>query len=85
MDRDEIWINGGFFVMRREIFDYIGDGEDLVEEPFNRLITEGRLSAMKYEGFWAPMDTYKDKMFLDEICSRGEAPWVVWGRQDPAP
>jgi glucose-1-phosphate cytidylyltransferase len=85
MDRSDIWINGGFFVMRREIFDYIGDGEELVVEPFSRLIAEGRLSAMKYEGFWGPMDTYKDKMLLDDIYARGEAPWVVWGRQSPAP
>ena len=85
MDRSDIWINGGFFVMRREIFDYIGAGEELVVEPFSRLIAEGRLSAMKYEGFWGPMDTYKDKMFLDDIYARGEAPWEVWRRQSHAP
>jgi glucose-1-phosphate cytidylyltransferase len=80
MGNSDIWINGGFFVMRREIFDCIGDGEELVVEPFSRLIEEGRLSAMKYEGFWGPMDTYKDKMLLDDIYSQGEAPWEVWRR-----
>ena len=81
MERSDIWVNGGFFVMSKNIFDYIGPGEELVEEPFSRLIAEGRLSAMKYDGFWGPMDTYKDKMLLDDIYARGEAPWVVWGRQ----
>jgi glucose-1-phosphate cytidylyltransferase len=84
MAHSKIWVNGGFFVMRREIFNYIGAGEELVEEPFSRLIAEGRLSAMKYEGFWGPMDTYKDKMLLDDIYARGEAPWALWGQKNPA-
>ena len=60
-DRRTSWINGGYFVFRREIFDYIRDGEELVEEPFQRLIEEDKLIAYPYEGFWAPMDTLKDK------------------------
>ncbi len=80
MNHRQIWINGGFFVLRREIFDYIGNGEELVVEPFSRLIAAGRLSAMKYEGFWGCMDTYKEKQLLEDIYIRGEAPWVVWRR-----
>jgi glucose-1-phosphate cytidylyltransferase len=85
MDHSDTWVNGGFFVLRREIFDYIGEGEELVVEPFIRLIEKGRLSAMKYEGFWCPMDTYKDKTFLDDIYARGDAPWEVWRRNGLAP
>jgi glucose-1-phosphate cytidylyltransferase len=85
----DMWINGGYFVLRREIFDYIGDGEDLVEEPFRRLISEEQLLAYKYEGFWAPMDTFKDKQRLDELYARGTAPWLVWkkpnGTERPEP
>src|SRR6185437_10405320 len=57
----DIWINGGFFVMRNEIFSYILPGEELVREPFQRLISENALLAHKYTGFWQCMDTFKDK------------------------
>jgi glucose-1-phosphate cytidylyltransferase len=70
-----IWINGGYFIFRREIFDYIRDGEELVLEPFNRLIKEGKLIAYKYEGFWRAMDTLRDRQILEEMVERGEAPW----------
>ena len=73
-----IWINGGHFVLRQEIFDYLREGDDLVVEPFRRLIAEGRLAAMKYEGFWGCMDTYKEKQCLDDMYARGESPWEVW-------
>ncbi len=69
-------INGGFFVLRREIFDYIRPGEELVEEPFQRLLAERRLMAFQYDGFWAPMDTLKDKQELDALMERGNPPWV---------
>ena len=71
-------INGGFFVFRPEIFDYIEDGEDLVEEPFQRLIAKDQLLAHKYEGYWACMDTFKDRQQLEELYTRGDAPWQVW-------
>jgi glucose-1-phosphate cytidylyltransferase len=71
-------INGGFFVLRKEIFSYIRDGEELVEEPFRRLIGERRLMAHRYDGFWAAMDTFKDKTNFDSMHSRGETPWAVW-------
>jgi glucose-1-phosphate cytidylyltransferase len=71
-------INGGFFVFRRELFDYIKDGEDLVEEPFHRLIAEKQLIAYPYGGFWACMDTFKEKQHLDDLHASGHAPWQVW-------
>jgi glucose-1-phosphate cytidylyltransferase len=74
----DIWINGGFFVFRSDIFDYIHSGEDLVAEPFARLIEEKLLVAHRYEGFWAPMDTLKDKHNLEALVETGRAPWEVW-------
>ncbi len=74
----DLWINGGFFIFKREIFDYIGEGEDLVEEPFARLIACGQLLAYRNPGFWACMDTFKEKKMLDEMYARGEMPWAVW-------
>jgi glucose-1-phosphate cytidylyltransferase len=71
----EIWINGGYFIFRKEIFDYSEDGEELVLEPFDRLIKEGRLMAYKYEGFWRAMDTLRDRQVLEEMVERGEMPW----------
>jgi len=73
----DIWINGGFFVMRREIFHHIGPGEELVREPFQRLIRKQALLAYKYPGFWQCMDTFKDKQRLEEL-NQGSAPWKVW-------
>jgi len=74
----DLWLNAGYFVFRREIFDYIRDGEDLVEEPFQRLIEEEKLITFPYRGFWAPMDTLKDKQTLDSLLESGRAPWAVW-------
>jgi len=80
----EIWINGGFFVMRSEILGYIRPGEELVREPFQRLIEEGALMAYKYSGFWQCMDTFKDKQRLEEL-NQGAAPWKVWNHLASAP
>lgn len=74
----ECWVNGGFFCLRQEIFDYMKDGEELVEQPFQRLIAERRLWSYRYQGFWAPMDTFKDKITLNRMEARGERPWMVW-------
>ena len=71
----DLWINAGFFAFRREFFDYVEEGEDLVEEPFRRLIDEGKLAAFPYDGFWAPMDTLKDKHRLETLYESGQAPW----------
>ena len=73
-----IWINGGFFIFKREIFRYIKEGEELVNEPFKRLIAGKQLMTHKHNGFWVAMDTFKDKRFLDDFVSRGAAPWEVW-------
>ncbi len=73
-----LWINGGFFAFKREIFDYVGAGEDLVDEPFRRLIDRGQLIGYRHDGFWACMDTLKDKQAFDDMHSRGEVPWEVW-------
>jgi len=78
VDQTDMWINGGYFIFRQEIFRYINEGEELIQEPFHRLIEREELMAYKYEGFWACMDTFKDKQQLDDMYSRGEAPWEVW-------
>jgi glucose-1-phosphate cytidylyltransferase len=76
----DLWVNGGFFVLRRAVLDYIKDGEELVEEPFLRLIAEQRLLTYRHTGFWQSMDTFKDKMMFDTTYARGETPWMVWKR-----
>jgi glucose-1-phosphate cytidylyltransferase len=73
-------INGGFFVFKRAVFDHIREGEDLVEEPFRRLIARGELAAYRHDGFWHCMDTFKDKQAFDEMHARDETPWEVWRR-----
>jgi glucose-1-phosphate cytidylyltransferase len=73
----DIWINGGFFVMRNEIFRYIQPGEELVREPFQRLIKQRELLTYKCTGFWQCMDTFKDKQRLEEL-NQTTAPWKVW-------
>jgi len=73
-------VNGGFFIFRRQIFDYLREGDDLVDGPFRRLIEEGQLMAHEYDGFWKAMDTFKDKQQFDELLARGNPPWEVWRR-----
>lgn len=73
------WINGGYFVLEPRVLDYI-DGDQTIweREPLERLAAQGQLSAYKHEGFWAPLDTLRDKNHLEEIWSSGAAPWKVW-------
>jgi glucose-1-phosphate cytidylyltransferase len=71
-------INGGFFAFKREIFDYLKEGEELVEAPFQRLIADRQLVGYVHKGFWAAMDTLKDKHIFDEMHARGDRPWAVW-------
>ena len=71
-------VNGGYFVFRKEIFDFVGKGEELVEEPFRRLIAADQLIAFHHKGFWGCMDTFKDKQHLEELYQEGKAPWKVW-------
>jgi glucose-1-phosphate cytidylyltransferase len=75
------WINGGCFVLRRDIFDYLKPGEELVEEPFRRLIQEQRLATHPYEGFWRCVDTFKDLQALEALYAKGDAPWELWRRE----
>ena len=72
-----VWVNGGFFALRPQIFDYMQDGEELVEEPFQRLIADGKLMTQKYVGFWEAMDTYKDWKNLEDMYHSGQRPWVM--------
>ena len=74
-------INGGFFIFKKQIFDYIREKEELVIEPFHRLVEEKQLIGYPYNGFWASMDTFKDKQQLEGLCSSGVAPWEVWKNQ----
>jgi glucose-1-phosphate cytidylyltransferase len=70
-------VNAGFFTFRRDIFDYIQAGEDLVGPPFQRLIKKNLVMGYKYDRFWS-MDTFKEQQELSDICTRGDAPWELW-------
>jgi len=74
------WINGGFFVFEKEIFDYIknGDSTTLERTPFETLAKEKKLTAFKHEGFWHPMDTLSDKKHLGNLWTSNKAPWKIW-------
>jgi glucose-1-phosphate cytidylyltransferase len=74
----DYWVNGGFFVLRPEIFDVLHAGEELVEDPFRRLIEQRRLVTWRHDGFWRSMDTLRDKIVFDRMYAQGEAPWEVW-------
>jgi glucose-1-phosphate cytidylyltransferase len=76
--KSDLWINGGYFAMRSEILDDLRPGEELVEEPFQRLIAANQLLAHRHEGFWAPMDTLKEKQWLESLHESGQAPWELW-------
>ncbi|NCJ05409.1 glucose-1-phosphate cytidylyltransferase [Synechococcales cyanobacterium C] len=73
-----LWINGGFFALKTEIFNYLKEGEELVVEPFQRLIDQEQLIAYKNPGFWACMDTLKEKKMFDDMYAQGKTPWAVW-------
>ena len=78
ISRTHLRINGGFFIFRREIFEYIQDGEELVEQPFQRLIACDQLLAYRYDGFWQALDTFKDRQRLEQLYADGAAPWEMW-------
>ena len=84
VQQTDTWINGGYLVLSNRFFDYLHHGEEMVNEPFQRLIEINRLSTMKYRGFWSCMDTYKEKQTLDEMYDRGQPAWEVWN-QAPRP
>jgi len=73
-------INAGYFILRKEIFDYMEQGDELVDQPFSRLIKENKLISWEHNGYWASMDTFKDKKNLDDIYAQGNPPWEVWTR-----
>lgn len=75
--KSDILINGGYFAFRRDIFNHIRDGEELVEEPFKRLIEQRQLIGYAYDRFWC-MDTFKEHQELTDMCLQGRAPWEVW-------
>jgi glucose-1-phosphate cytidylyltransferase len=76
---DGAWINGGFFVLEPEVFDCISSDATVWEkEPLEKLAQDGALAAYKHRGFWHPMDTVRDKMYLEELWASGKAPWKVW-------
>ncbi|MBN2653101.1 MAG: glucose-1-phosphate cytidylyltransferase [Spirochaetales bacterium] len=79
---DGAWVNGGFFVLEPEIFDYIdGDATTFEKEPLERLAAENQLAAFKHNGFWQPMDTLRDKIMLTEMIESKKAPWIIWGNK----
>jgi glucose-1-phosphate cytidylyltransferase len=82
-DQLGLYINGGYWIMRPEVFDYIKPGEEVVEEPMQRMIKAKKLTAYRYDGFWACMDTFKEKMMLDDIVNSGKAKWQVWTNPTP--
>lgn len=74
------WVNIGFFVFQPGIFDYLRDGDNTIleEQPLQELVAAGELSAFRHEGFWQPMDTYRESQLLNSIWNAGSAPWAVW-------
>lgn len=78
INNGSVRINGGFFIFKKRIFDYIRGKEELVGEPFQRLVEEKQLIGYPYDGFWASMDTFKDKQHLESLCVSSVAPWEVW-------
>jgi glucose-1-phosphate cytidylyltransferase len=75
------WENGGYFVMRPDIFDALRDGEDMVPHAFSRLVPDGRLLAQRHTGFWRAADTFKDRAELEDMFHRGQCPWMLWDPQ----
>ncbi|MBD2461555.1 glucose-1-phosphate cytidylyltransferase [Oscillatoria sp. FACHB-1407] len=76
---DGAWINGGYFVLEPEVINYIADDSTIWEqEPLQKLAHDGHLSAFKHDGFWQPMDTLKDKNYLEGLWQSNKAPWKVW-------
>ena len=76
-------INGGYFVLKQDIFEYLNEGEDLVMNACVRAAEDGRMLAVPYDGFWAAMDTLKERSWLEDLYRTGRSPWAVW--QDHSP
>jgi glucose-1-phosphate cytidylyltransferase len=78
MNHGDLWINGGYFVLSPKIFNFMNEGEELVEKPFARLIEQKLLTTYHHRGFWQSMDTFKDKIAFDRMEAQGECPWLFW-------
>ena len=74
----EGWINVGFFVINKKVLDYINPEEPLEQKPLSNLAKDNQLNAYKHEGFWQPMDTYRESQLLNELWDSGSAPWKTW-------
>jgi glucose-1-phosphate cytidylyltransferase len=72
------WENGGYFVIRPEIFDHLHEGEDLVEDALVRLVPQQKVLAYPYKGYWSPADTVKERAQLEDMYHRGDCPWMIW-------
>ncbi len=81
ISKSGLWINAGYFIFKKEIFDYMKEGEELVVKPFQRLIKVDQLYGYRYNGFWLALDTFKDKQKIDTMYSEGETPWKVWDKR----
>jgi glucose-1-phosphate cytidylyltransferase len=78
-ENDAERVNAGYMVLEPEVFDYIAGDETYFEkEPLEKLALEGQLRAYKHDGFWSPMDTMRDKNYLEALWQSGEAPWKIW-------
>ena len=80
----DVWMNGGYFVLSGDFFEFIDAGEELVDEPFQRLIDRGRLKTHMHNDFWSCMDTYKEMQMLEEMHRKGETPWKIWQSEFPS-
>ncbi len=77
--KDQSWINIGYMVLNRRIFEYLGDGNEMLEaEPFETLVKHGEMAAYKHQDFWAPMDTVHDRDYLEKLWEADKAPWRIW-------
>jgi len=72
------WENGGYFLLRQEIFDHLDEGEDLVEDALRRLVAQRQVLAYPYKGYWSPADTVKERAQLEDMFHSGNCPWMVW-------
>ncbi len=80
-DGDGNWINAGYFICKPEVFNYLPEGDDkcIFEKiPLETIATEGKMISYKHVGFWKPMDTMRDNIELNEMWSKGSAPWKIW-------
>lgn len=81
----DMCINGGYFVLRQGIFDYLDEGDDLVADGCGRAARHGLVRAARHNGFWAPMDTLKERTALEDMYRRGVSPWALWRDADEGP